>query len=55
MYDNSVFIPAAMPAGEYDLGLALLDPQTREPKVKLASAGRGADGWYSLGKIKVAE
>ena len=44
-----------MPAGEYDLAIALLDPQTRQPKVKLAIAGMEPDGWYTLGKIKVAE
>lgn len=55
IYDSSIFVPVDMPAGEYDLGIALLDPQTREPKVKLASAGMEADGWYTIGKIKVAE
>jgi hypothetical protein len=55
IYDNRVFVPANMPAGEYDLGIALLDPQTREPKIKLAIAGMEPDGWHSLGKINVAE
>jgi hypothetical protein len=53
VYDSAVFAPADLPAGEYDLALALLDPQTREPKVKLAIEGRGADGWYTLGKLRV--
>jgi hypothetical protein len=55
LYDSSFFVPADMPAGEYDLAIALLDPQTRQPKVKLAIAGMEADGWYTLGKIKVAQ
>jgi Domain of unknown function (DUF4832)/Beta-galactosidase len=53
VYDNAVFVPADMPAGEYDLAIALLDPQTREPKVKLAIAGVEPDGWYTLGKLRV--
>jgi len=55
IFDNAVFLPAGMPAGEYDLAIALLDPQTRQPKVKLAIAGVEADGWYRLGRIKVTE
>ena len=53
IYDDAVFVPADMPAGEYDLAIALIDPQTREPKVKLAIQGRAEDGWYTLGKIRV--
>jgi hypothetical protein len=55
LYDDAVFIPANVPAGEYDLGIALLDPHSGQPKVKLAIAGMGEDGWYSLGKIEIAE
>lgn len=55
LYDSAVFIPVDMPAGVYDLGIALLDPLTGNPKVKLAIAGIGADGWYDLGKITVTE
>lgn len=53
LYDNAVFVPADMPPGEYSLGLALLDPVLRQPKVKLAIAGIEPDGWYNLGKIRV--
>jgi hypothetical protein len=44
-----------MPVGEYDLGIALIDPVSGEAKVKLAIAGIGEDGWYNLGKITVKE
>jgi hypothetical protein len=53
LYDHAVFVPADMPPGEYALGLALLDPLTQKPKVKLAIAGIEPDGWYNLGKIRV--
>jgi hypothetical protein len=55
LYDNAVFVPADLPAGEYDLQIGVLDPQSREPKVKLAIAGMQPDGWYALGRIKVQE
>jgi hypothetical protein len=55
VYDNAVFVPAELPAGEYDLEIALLDPISRQPKVKLAIAGLQSDGWYALGKIRVVE
>ncbi len=53
VYDSSTFIPADMPASDYDLAIAIIDPQTRQPKVKLAIAGAGADGWHTLGKVAV--
>lgn len=55
LYDGSVYVPADMPAGEYEIAVALLDPQTRQPKVKLAIAGRDAEGWYPLGMVKVIQ
>ena len=53
VYDDAVFVPADMPAGEYEIGLALLDPVTRAPRVKLAIAGADDEGWYNLGKVTV--
>ena len=53
--DSAVFVPGRdVPAGEYDLlHRSCWIPQTRQPKVKLAITGIGADGWYSLGKVTV--
>ncbi len=53
LYDDAVTIPADLPPGEYDLDLALMDPVSMKPKVKLAIAGILSDGWYPMGKIKV--
>ena len=53
LFDNSVVVPADLPAGDYDLGLALLDPLSKSPKVRLAIAGRETDGWYRLGTIRI--
>lgn len=53
VYDNAVFIPPDMPAGEYDLQIGIVDRQSHEPKVKLAIEGKNPEGWYSIGKIKI--
>jgi hypothetical protein len=51
--NGKVFVPFGMPAGEYQLQIAILDPATREPKLRLAIAGVQPDGWYNLGRIRV--
>jgi hypothetical protein len=53
LHDGAIFLPADMPAGEYEIALALVDPDTRRPRVKLAIAGVAEDGWYPMGKIRV--
>jgi hypothetical protein len=55
LYNNSVFIPANLPDGEYTLSVAIVDPATRKPKVKLAIQGVEPDGWYRMGKIEVRQ
>ena len=53
VYDDNVFLPLDMPEGKYDLGLAIVSPDSHEPKVKLAISGINKDGWYPMGKIQV--
>jgi len=55
VYDNSVFIPIDLPTGNYDVQISLVDHLNYEPRVKLAIKGRGEDGWYQLGRIKIIE
>jgi hypothetical protein len=55
LYDDTVFLPLGMPEGEYDIEVAIVDQSTLKPKVKLAIAGKGPDGWYRMGKITVKE
>jgi hypothetical protein len=52
-YDDAIFVPADMPAGDYRIGVALLGLDGKTPKVRLAIDGVGADGWYELGKVTV--
>ena len=53
LYDDSIYIPGDMPAGNYVFQVGIVDPQTHLPKVKLAIEGRDPEGWYSLGEIKI--
>ena len=54
VYDDAVFVPTDMPAGDYELQIGLLDPRTRKPAIRLAIEGIDPEGWYTLGTIKVA-
>ncbi len=53
VYDSTIHIPDMLKAGEYRFRVAILDPQTGDPAVPLAIAGRQPDGWYDLGAIRV--
>lgn len=53
LYNNAVFVPASLPNGDYTLSVAIVDPLSRRPKVRLAIAGMDADGWYPLGSIHI--
>jgi hypothetical protein len=53
LYDDRVFLPLDLPEGTYELQVGIVDPQTREPRVRLAIEGRTADGWYPLGRVSV--
>jgi hypothetical protein len=53
LFDDRVFVPADLPEGEYELQLGIVDPRTREPRVRLAIEGRNDEGWYPLGPITV--
>jgi hypothetical protein len=47
-------LPKELVAGDYEIALGILDPHYREPEVKLAIEGRGQDGWYRFGNIRIA-
>lgn len=52
--DQTVFVPDSLKPGTYQLRLALLDPRTSQPAIRLAIKGRGADGWYNMGTINIS-
>ncbi|MCS7316326.1 MAG: DUF4832 domain-containing protein [Bryobacterales bacterium] len=53
VYDGSVYVPDTLEPGSYRLRIALLDPRTGQPAIRLAIEGRQADGWYDMGAIQV--
>lgn len=53
--DESLYIPKSLAPGNYHLRVALLDPETKNPSVRLAIQGRQPDGWYEMGSIVVAQ
>ena len=55
IFDDAVFVPVDLPAGTYDIQIALVDRSKHKPGINLAIEGKGKDGWYQLGKIKVIE
>jgi hypothetical protein len=55
IYDSAVFLPVSVPEGQYDLEIAIVEPRTRQPHVRLAIEARKPDGWYRMGTITVRE
>ncbi len=53
VFDGTIYIPATLPAGRYDFRVAMLDPSSGQPAIRLAIEGRSADGWYDLGSLLV--
>ena len=53
VYEDALYVADDMKRGAYRLRLALLDPRTLEPAIRLAIKGREPDGWYDLGAITV--
>ena len=51
--DTSIYVPDDLKPGEYRVRVALLDPRTKEPAIKLAIEGRQSDGWYDVGEVRV--
>jgi hypothetical protein len=51
VFDGNVYVPASLAPGSYRVLVALLDPRTEQPAIRLAIAGRQSDGWYDLGAI----
>src|SRR5215467_4052178 len=53
VFDGSVYIPEELSEGSYDVRVAILDPRTGDPAIRLAIEGRQADGWYAMGALTV--
>ena len=53
IFEDTVAVPATLPAGEYRFRVSLLDTLRLDPAIHLAIQGRQNDGWYDLGAIRV--
>ncbi len=53
VFEDSIHVPGDLKPGAYRVRLALLDPGTLTPAIRLAIEGRLEDGWYDLGGITV--
>jgi hypothetical protein len=53
VFEDPVFVPEDLSAGDYQLSVGILDPITLQPAIRLAIEGRGDDGWYALGTVHV--
>jgi hypothetical protein len=51
--NTSFQLAAEATAGSYELALAVTDPASREPAVRLAITGQTPDGWYPLSRLSV--
>jgi hypothetical protein len=51
--EENVYVPESLSAGKYLLRVALLDPRTSQPAIRLAIEGRQSDGWYDVGELRV--
>jgi hypothetical protein len=54
LVDGAVTVPAGAAPGLYDLQVGILEETSERPKVKLAIAGIDPEGWYPMGKVRVA-
>ena len=52
-YESAVFLPSGLADGAYQIDVALVDPGTRKPAVKMAIEGVAADGWYPMGAFEL--
>jgi hypothetical protein len=53
IWEGGAYVPDTLAPGDYRLRLALLDPRTGQPAVRLAIEGREDDGWYGLGTLSL--
>jgi hypothetical protein len=53
VFDGTIYIPETLKPGSYRLRVAMLDPRTGQPAIKLAIEGLEPDGWYDLAPIEV--
>lgn len=51
--EETLCLPRALPAGDLRISVAVVEPSTFEPVVRLAIEGREADGWYPVSRVRM--
>jgi len=51
VYDGSLYVDDKLKPGVYRIRVAILDPRTHMPAIRLAIEGGQPDGWYDLGEV----
>ena len=52
VFDGALYVPETIAPGAHRIRVAILDPRTGRPAIRLAIQGRQSDGWYDLGAIE---
>jgi len=52
-FEGTLYVDDALPPGTHELSVAMLDPRTGKPAIRLAMEGRQPDGWYKLGTVTI--
>jgi hypothetical protein len=47
-------LPNSLPPGPYELAVGVVDLASKTPAVRLAIAGRDAEGWYSVSHVEIS-
>ncbi|HVT97527.1 MAG TPA: DUF4832 domain-containing protein [Acidobacteriaceae bacterium] len=53
VFDGTLYIPDTLPPATYSFRVAMIDPLTNKPAIRLAIDGRDSDGWYDMGTVSV--
>ena len=51
VFDDSLYVPDDLTDGTYNVRIAMLDPRTGKPAIRLAIEGGQEDGWYTAGSL----
>jgi hypothetical protein len=51
----SLQLPAELHAGRHEVAVGVVDPRDRQPAVRLANAGRDAEGWYRVSELDIVQ
>ncbi len=54
VHEEKLYLPDDMPPGDYQIEVAIVDPVSFRPRIKLAIEGVNDEGWYPMGKIRVS-